>query len=282
MDTKEPSLIESIDKVMAVLPLPVRSYLQNLRYIPVIQDLSSKYGLRTDQSGVLERKIIVLIMGIDAPEEFLQALTETSITEDTARKILADINTQVFVPLREEMRKQSQQGSVSAPVAAPAAAAPQNRTAPPAPSKPEVMTYSRPVTPPLPPPTPSRPSYASVPSLIPQVKKPSINILRQDPPLGGETPKLPPASQIYRPQGAAPTTSAPRSVQPQSPRPNLAPVPPRPLLPSARDSQRSPAPNAIQHPPLVPPARRQTHPSPPAPPQPPKNYGTDPYREPIE
>ncbi|MCR4276362.1 MAG: hypothetical protein NUV90_03190 [Candidatus Parcubacteria bacterium] len=102
----EPTFEESIKQVMQTLPPPIRSYLAEGKYTVVAQSLMAKYALRIDQGGVLEREIMLLLMGIENPEEFNQALvTEANLNQQTIAGIVQDVNTQIFSPLREEMRK---------------------------------------------------------------------------------------------------------------------------------------------------------------------------------
>lgn len=99
---------ESMKEVMRSLPPVVRSYLSQGKYTPVAKGLMTKHGLRIDQGGVLEREIMLLLMGVESPEEFKQSLTEEArISEETVEAITEDVNTQIFVPLREEEMKES-------------------------------------------------------------------------------------------------------------------------------------------------------------------------------
>ena len=107
---------------MQTLPPVIRTYLAQGKYTIVAQNLMAKYGLRIDQGGVLEREIMLLLMGIDNPDEFTQALVEEAkLDQKSIAGIVNDINTQVFVPLRaEEMKSgaENMQSSGAAPSAA--------------------------------------------------------------------------------------------------------------------------------------------------------------------
>ena len=116
---------------MQTLPPVVRTYLEQGKYSVVAQSLMSKYGLRIDQGGVLEREIMLLLMGIENPDEFTQALaTEARIDEKTIGSIVQDINAQIFMPLREEEMR-SKKVNVGVPnYTAPAKVVPQGNYAP--------------------------------------------------------------------------------------------------------------------------------------------------------
>jgi hypothetical protein len=106
MDSNQLSLDESIKQVMQTLPPVIREYLAKGKYTPVAQGLMSKYSLRIDQGGILERELMLLLMGIETPEEFVQALgEEAKIAPEAVGNIVQDINTQIFIPLREEERR---------------------------------------------------------------------------------------------------------------------------------------------------------------------------------
>lgn len=113
-DQQELTLEESVKQVMQTLPPPIRDYLSRGKYTPVAKELMAKYGLRIDQGGILERGMMLLLMGIEDPAEFSKALVEEAkLDQQAVNGIMQDINEQIFVPLREEMRK----GSVPAPTA---------------------------------------------------------------------------------------------------------------------------------------------------------------------
>src|SRR3989344_3857363 len=101
-----PNFDETIAQVMRTLPPVVRNYLGQGKYTTVAKILMAKYGLRIDQGGVLEREIMLLLMGVDDPTEFAQALAEEArLGQEVVQRIAQDVNDQIFVPLQAEMRK---------------------------------------------------------------------------------------------------------------------------------------------------------------------------------
>lgn len=108
MDTGQPtrSLDESVAQVMQTLPPVVRGYLAQGTYTMVAKDLITKYRLRIDQGGILEREIMLLLMGVDNPVEFMRSLTdEAKFDRQTVNGIMQDINVRIFTPLRAEEEK---------------------------------------------------------------------------------------------------------------------------------------------------------------------------------
>src|SRR5437016_5639315 len=109
------SLDESVKQVMRTLPPFIREYLSQGKYTSVAQGLMAKYKLRIDQGSVLERELMLLLMGIENPSEFVQALTEEAhIDQQTVNSLTKDINDQVFLPLRKQEEEESKK--VAAPI----------------------------------------------------------------------------------------------------------------------------------------------------------------------
>lgn len=240
------SFDESVAQVMQTLPPPIRHYLGQGKYSIVANNLMTKYSLHIDQGGILEREIMLLLMGVENPDEFVQALAdEAKLDQKTISGIVQDINTQIFVPLREEMRHAG--GTAGAGKPAQSAVTPIVQSSPPAPALP---------VPPLPLPQP-RPasSIAQLPpkAVMPQslgdavraAVAPAANTLLED----HEEPHI----EAAKPTLQTPSAPAPRVVPPPPPVPRAAPPPPA-NLPGVLPEQK----------PII------------------KSYGADPYREPID
>lgn len=100
------SFDESVKQVMKSLPPVIRNYITGEKYTTVARGLMAKYKLRVDQGGVLEREILLLLMGVENPDEFTQALTEDAqLNKVVIASIVQDVNDQIFVPLRKEEEK---------------------------------------------------------------------------------------------------------------------------------------------------------------------------------
>ncbi len=316
---KELTLDESIAQVMKVLPPVIRNYLAQGKYTAVAKDLMAKYGLRIDQAGVLEREIMLLLMGIENPDEFAQALTEEAKLDQKAISGIAqDINTLIFVPLREEEMKSGAMKAepaakpiVPAPSAAPAFGAPplqkprhlDNRIPPPPP---------RPV-PPMPP-TPPRPQNPALRDILAAVTKappmdssklledheephiefhtalqaphptPPQNLPGMMPPR--PTPPAPPStSGPVQPHAIAPGARAPFIAPPKVGPSPVPPPPPRPVPPPAPATpvqpRPTPPPASLNNPPDGLSGDRPAKQNGLAA-APAKPYSADPYREPIE
>ncbi|MDE2173451.1 MAG: hypothetical protein KGJ31_02540 [Patescibacteria group bacterium] len=247
---QEPTFEESIKEVMRTLPPPIRQYLAQGKYTLVAKNLMSKYGLRIDQGGVLEREIMLLLMGIENPDEFSVSLkSDAALSEDTVRSIMNDINQEIFIPLQREM--QSTGNAVS-----------EAKSVPPAP---ELQQGS------LPAPKVS----ASVPSYPP--------LSTQRSPVSSDTAPLPPKMAM---PGAPIISALPPRPFGEEQRARLVNLAPRPVapLPTNLPGAFPPRPATEIKSTAVAPAVERPAPPPVAlrPATPMRPYSTDPYRESLD
>ncbi|OYV27198.1 MAG: hypothetical protein B7W98_02270, partial [Parcubacteria group bacterium 20-58-5] len=261
-----------------------------------------------ERGGVLERELMLLLMGIDTPDEFMKALAEEArLDQKIITGIVQDINTQVFVPLREEEEK----GGVAsaAPSAAPRPMAAPMPPRPPAPhgagGQPETHFHLQNKI--IPPPRPPQPS-----SPIPKLATPprplaaapagvsnrpglrdalaAVTKVPEQPPAArlledheephielGKTP-LPAQSRPSTPPAHPPGALPSQVIQPGA-RPAFAPTP-KIVPPAAPQASAGPAVPKVAPPPMPP--KPAAVPPPAAPAVPAKPYAADPYREPIE
>ena len=232
------------------MPPPIQKYIGDGSGTLVAKRLMTKYGLRIDQGGILEREITLLLMGIETPDEFVKALTEEAqLDRQAVNGITHDVNEQIFVPLRAQM----QAGSASERVV-------------PRPVNAQVPRYVPPQLPAMIPANPSMPARA----------------IPQDSPVSATPKYVPPRPPV----APAPRPTAPslgevvRAVTPQA---AFTPPQQRPYTPPANLPGMMPgvieptiivrrAPVSDTPPPPVP-----LTPKPPAP-----SYAADPYHEPID
>jgi hypothetical protein len=267
---REPSFDESVAQVMRTLPSPIRNYLGQGKYSEVANNLMTKYGLHVDQGGILEREIMLLLMGIENPDEFTQALVEEAkLDQQTINNIVKDVNEQIFVPLREEMRK----GPQTVPqIPKPVAVAEPPRTSVLSP-----RTTIIPANPQL----PQRPAQvlAPVPRYVPPKKY--FNLQNKIPPASPkatqDTAKLledheEPSPSLKATEGAAHLDIS-NKVQGVS-----SPTTETPLRQALRTILPENLPGAMP-PPIPPPPPK---PEPVVPSVPIAPYSADPYREPVE
>ena len=107
MDTQQSSTPnEDLQTIVSQLPVPVQEFFASGKSEIVARNLMQKNQLHIDQGAVVEREIIMLLLGLKNPDEFAASLkSDAALTDDVVRSIMADVNQKIFVPLREEMRK---------------------------------------------------------------------------------------------------------------------------------------------------------------------------------
>jgi hypothetical protein len=306
---------------MRSLPPPIRHYLGQGKYSVVAQSLMTKYALHVDQGSILEREIMLLLMGIENPNEFVQTLgEEAKLDQQTIKGITEDVNAQIFIPLREEIRKAPITPTRTVPVRP--VPSPRVTIPPPSYARPNPIAPPTPVPPPLPTPTPtppppaprrieippssmyiqanprlpSRPSQSAssmlnrIPPPVPKPPTPARPTLQPNPinrisvnRLSQNSPVAPTQKPI---QGPAKTVSTNRMLEDHE-EPHIEfktslprVVPPPSNLPGTIPPQPKPIPFSTA--PSAPAARPlpQKQPVPPPVSRPPNS--PDPYREPIE
>ena len=265
---KELTVAEQVEVLMDDLPKPVQKFLRSKQRDQISLQLSQKYNLHTDTAGVFERCYIYMLLGVYTPDEFVQELRKGGFAEEVIKGIATDVNELVFKKLREEERG----GTVSS--------SPTYRTPPP-PTIPVMSVGS------------STPSYASG-NTTPQDSMPTPTHSISPAPVAVIPPNTAPTA-VYHPhprtmaedmalashgmmgQPASPavsfqTASVPVTYAQPVPAPTAS-LPPHPYTPPA------PVPSA---PPVMAPIRLTPVDSDHAAAPIRKEFGSDPYREPIE
>jgi hypothetical protein len=249
-----PTFEEGLKEVMQSLPPFIREYLAQGKYTPVAQSLMGKYKLRIDQGGVLERELLMLLMGIENPTEFVSALTnEAGIPQEMVNGIVQDINDQVFVPLRRQEEMQSKRPPIQS-VLAPKPLSPAPKPVAPMPA------HMAPLPPKI-----AMPKSGSLGDIVRRIAPPSqldSSKLLED----HEEPHI----ELKAPAPSAPAMQSPQ-IKPQPPMPTTPASMPTPSVPPAPVTSRPPAPPI-----------RPLPPKPIPPPPPITSYGVDPYREPLD
>lgn len=275
------------------LPPPVREFLADPdKLARVLENIRNAHNLHIDVAGQIGESVGYLLLGLANPNEFKEMLKTASVSESTASEIIGEINQKVFVPLREEMRKGApvatqpprpaiQHPPLSRPVVAPSGVGP------------------RPITEVRPSPNPPAGGHKVEPQMQqnqpphrPATSAPYFHLQNKIPPLNAPR------------SGASGDRSAPKNGLAPVLNSNIAPLPPKNVLPQGsqgsmgpkllRDREEPhleikktapPPPKPSFAPPNLPgviqPPAPPVPPPPVAPAPPAKPYTTDPYREPI-
>ncbi len=294
-DQPELTLDESVKQVMQTLPPVIRTYLAQGKYTVVAKTLMAKYGLRVDQAGVLEREIMLLLMGIENPDEFIQALVEEAkLDKKIVDGSVQDVNTQIFIPLRQEEMKSEQMkketpvsAPASSPVSIPPVSVPPTSTSSAAGNESHFHLENKIPLPPTSASVPMSPSATPFPRAAGSAQRPAMI-----------APARPINSNTLLEDHEEPHIEFSKTIPSSSPAPirTMPPAAPFPMRSGALKSM-PPAnlPGAMPSA-IIPPGGRPSFTTPQKiepsvnasiasivpPPAPSKPYATDPYREPIE
>jgi hypothetical protein len=237
------------------LPPLLRSYIVDGEISKVVADIGKTYSFHVDVTGQLEQQSIYMLMGLMSPAELLGELVLTGISSDTAKAVLDELNRRVFTPLQKKMRESGPVAQQNAPAAAALTQAqtPAKVTSETAPDPPPPAVRAVLEEPPV------KPQEKSTP-LVPMESLPRARTMASDMEL---------ASHGLQGQPATPARSFQTASVPVTKASTSAPPPQTAILPEYK-----PAPTAPVR--LTPVDRTyQTAPIT-------KEYGLDPYREPID
>ena len=240
------------------LPKPVQDFVLGEERDQIILSLSKKHNLHVDQAGDFERAILHMLLGVASPDDFVQELRNTGIPQTNIDAITVDVNEQIFKPLR---RRERELGAVSA---TPPKAEPPFKRNPTQASESdrgmrtmeadmtkatsvaqETPVYQPPYNP------ASQTQTYWVPVSITATPQPYMST--EPPPMYAQPVQAPPPTP-------PPPVETPRAKEPVPPPPPVQPV-------LERDWEPPPPPNLPTAEPASTPIR--------------KEYGADPYREPI-
>jgi len=269
MDTfSSPTLNDDLKQVLAEVPPPIRAFIASGKVQVIAKNLMQKNQLHIDQGAIIGRELILLLLGINTPSEFTQALTEEAkLAQQTVSSIMQDVNTQIFIPLREQMRSSGSQASAS----------PQRPPAPPVPVPSRPVVASGVVRPP-----PQSPRYFHLENKLPAPRPVQPPVAVRPPASVSQTDSRKLLEDHKEPSPSLKATEGTAHIE-------FSKAPVTPAETPLRQALRAVAP-----PPNLPGALRPTEtfgkggmppsPTPPPPPAPPASApaaGIDPYREPI-
>ncbi len=327
---------EAFNSAFNSAPRPVRSFIVDGKLDVAVADIVRIRQLHVDAAGILEKCASQMLVGVMNPAQVLGELVLAGVDAETAKKILEDLNQQIFIPVRDKVRHFTETGEdlisppdvdeESAPAPAPEIApqatpiqqqaptvAPQPVFTPVPEAQPAQYAYPpapvavpTPVEQPLyqgPPPVVQQPTYQPVPvevahppvqlpvhpashapepapSASPYGDHPAMRTMATDMRVAQEHPA---ATPLFTEQAPRPVAPLPVPAPAPEATPSVAPfsqVSEQPAPTFAPPSTTVPTPEAPL--PVTPGAQRVVPPPPNLPGAPLlKQYGSDPYREPL-
>ncbi|GEM_PF-1304473 len=97
---------EQLEEKYKALPKDVRDAMDSVEVANALQELGVKYKLHIDKVEELSDETSMTMLGLTHPRDYLGNLKKRlDIPEDLAREIVADVNEQIFLPIRESLKK---------------------------------------------------------------------------------------------------------------------------------------------------------------------------------
>lgn len=95
-----------IQQQMEKLPPEVRTAITSPDLRKKLKEVGDRNKLHIDQLGILEDETVLVMMGLEDPNNFLDNLVkQVHIERSVAEKVEHEIGEQIFMPIREAMKK---------------------------------------------------------------------------------------------------------------------------------------------------------------------------------
>ncbi|MEK7108956.1 MAG: hypothetical protein AAB919_00775 [Patescibacteria group bacterium] len=102
----ENDIKQQIKRRFEELPVVVRQAIQSSNLEAKLQDIGAKEGLHIDQIGDLQDETLLVMMAFTDPEEFPKQLEDrVHLPLEKATAIAEEIHKEIFMPIRESMKK---------------------------------------------------------------------------------------------------------------------------------------------------------------------------------
>lgn len=99
MGPSDAQLLRAYDQA----PQAIQDSLSDGLALDFMTSLVARYGLHMDTAGYVSEFIRNMLLGFLRPEQFIGKLASVGLTNDTAHRLTADLNKEVFLPLRDEI-----------------------------------------------------------------------------------------------------------------------------------------------------------------------------------
>jgi hypothetical protein len=88
------------------LPSGLRAVLKDVNLPTRIQNIIKKHGLRVDQGGAFEDEVMLVLLGLGHPDDFIASLMhKVTLPLDVVEKLVVDTENEIFHPVRESLMK---------------------------------------------------------------------------------------------------------------------------------------------------------------------------------
>jgi len=88
------------------LPKEIREVVLSQDTTDLTDLIGTKNNLHADQKGIFGYELGLMLMGLHSPQEFALALeNEAGLSKETVQSIVKEVNSKIFIPLREKLEK---------------------------------------------------------------------------------------------------------------------------------------------------------------------------------
>ncbi len=96
---------DELNEIFQKMPEGIKDAIVSVDTARIINDTGKKYGLHIDQVGTVAEETGLVLLGLTHPTEFVSNLTKRlGIDRVVASQIASEINDQVFLKVREQLR----------------------------------------------------------------------------------------------------------------------------------------------------------------------------------
>ncbi len=111
---------------LAELPPDVRHAIESASWEPKIREIGQRHALHIDQMGLLEDETLLVMLGFAGTDEFAPQIAEQlHIPPEKAQVLAAEVNTEIFLPIRESMKRFMEARHSAQPTVTPDVSTPQ-------------------------------------------------------------------------------------------------------------------------------------------------------------
>lgn len=101
---------EQLKEAFQKVPEEIQKIFSEDFYGNTLAEITRKYQLHIDQSGILSNEISAVILGLISRQSFASDLRKNlGISEDTANLIIYDLNHQIFSKVKEQIQNSQEQ-----------------------------------------------------------------------------------------------------------------------------------------------------------------------------
>lgn len=97
---------EQLKEAFKKLPSDLQDAIYSVDVSEKLEKIYKKHSLHIDQAGELGSEVGLVMMGLTKPNDFAENITRRlSVPEEKARAVASDINSQIFMPIRQSLMK---------------------------------------------------------------------------------------------------------------------------------------------------------------------------------